>query len=127
MSNYSITPEFWDQLSQVRTISRLTLNALEENDIDEVERLSRESEELMAQIKPVIEARASATERNEDDMLLKELLVELQKMNDRILEEVVLHRDAAKEELARVRDGKLRLVHYKSNVKPDPELLNTHS
>lgn len=127
MSNYSITPEFWDKLSQIRTISRLTLNALEENDIDEVERLSRESDQMMSEVKPVIEARAADSERNEDDLLLKELLFELQKMNDRILEEVIIHRDATKKELSMIRESKLRLVHYKSNHQPDPELLNTHS
>lgn len=127
MNNYSITPDFWEKLSQVRTVSRLTLNALEDNDIDEVERLSKESDALMAEIRPVIVARAEATERNEDDLLLKELLVELQKMNDRILEEVILHRDATKKELCTIRESKLRLVHYKSNIKPDPALLNTHS
>ncbi len=127
MSQYSITPDFWEKLSQVRTISRLILNALEVNDIEEVERLSRESDALMAQIKPIIEERAAAVERTEDDLHLKELLIELQKMNDRILEEVVLHRDATKKELCTIRENKLRLVHYKSNHQPDPALLNTHS
>ena len=127
MNNYSITPEFWEKLSQVRNLSRLTLNALEEQDIEEVERLSRESEDLMHELKPIIEARSRSEERNDDDVLLKELLLELQKMNDRILEEVTLHRDATLEELKRIRSSKLRLVHYKSNIKPDPAILNTQS
>ena len=125
MTHHSITPEFWEKLSQVRSISRLTLNALEENDIEEVERLSKESDLLMGEIKPVIEARASAKERNDDDLILKDLLVELQKMNDRILEEITLHREAAHKELCMIRESKLRLVHYKSNHEPEPALLNT--
>lgn len=127
MSEYSITPDFWDKLSQVRTISRLTLNALEDNDIDEVERLSKESDAVMSEIKPIIEARAASAERNDDDVLLKGLLVELKTMNDRILEEVILHRDEAKQELHLVRSSKLKLVHYKSNMQPDPALINTQS
>ncbi|MFT7617208.1 MAG: hypothetical protein ACI97A_000842 [Planctomycetota bacterium] len=127
MSEHSITPDFWDKLSQVRTISRLTLNALEANDIDEVERLSKESDAVMTEIKPIIEARAESADRNEDDFLLKELLIELQTMNDRILEEVIHHRDETLKELNQIRSSKLKLVHYKSTAQPDPALINTQS
>ena len=127
MTEDSITPGFWDKLTRVRSISRLTLDALETEDIDEVERLSRESDVLMGELRPIIEARAASKERTEDDALLKELLIELKTMNDRILEEVTLHRDATQAELGVIRESRLRLVHYRSGVQPEPAVLDTRS
>lgn len=123
---YSITPEFWDQLAKIRSISRLVLVALAEDDIEEVERLSRESDRLMTAIRPVVEERARVKEGNEDDVLRK-LLRELGVMNQRILEEIEVRRNEVREELGRVRDSKLRLVHYRNAHEPEPELLDIES
>ena len=61
--NYSITPDFWKKLAEIRSLSRLVLVALEEENVEEVERLSRDSERLMAEIRPTVEARGQAAER----------------------------------------------------------------
>ncbi|MCB9834113.1 MAG: hypothetical protein H6807_16750 [Planctomycetes bacterium] len=122
--NYSITPDFWKKLAEIRSLSRLVLVALEEENVEEVERLSRDSERLMAEIRPTVEARGQAAERNEDDLLLRELLGELATMNQRILEELDLRREAVRAELGRVREGKLKLVHYRSSREREPEMLD---
>ncbi len=123
----SISADFWEKLKRIRSLSRLVLVALEEDDVDRVERLSKESERLMAEIRPTVEARGEVVERNEDDIQMRELLGELGRMNQRILEVLDERREEVRAELGRVRDGKLKLVHYRNSAEREPELLDVNS
>ena len=108
-----ITTEFWQSLSGLRACSRRILVALEEGDFDALVRLSRESERTLAELRPVIEARMEHPERTEEDELLAEMLEDLRRMNDRIVEELALGRQAVADELGEVRESRLKLVQFR--------------
>ena len=111
-----ITEEFWQRLSGLRACSRLILVALEERDHDALEHLSRESEETLAVLRPVIEERRAHPDSNEDDERLVEMLEDLKLLNDRIVEELALGREHVRQELGDVRESRLRLVQYRDTV-----------
>ena len=111
----SYTTRFWERLREVRLCSRRLLVALEEDDVDEVERLSRDAEELLAELKPVIEERLRTSERSEDDEMLGEMLSDLAAMNGRILEELAERTERVRRDLAEVRENRLRLTHFRAH------------
>jgi hypothetical protein len=45
----------WASLARIRNISRLVLAAIERDDIEEIERLSREGKALLAVVQPVLD------------------------------------------------------------------------
>ena len=45
-------------------------------------------------------------------------------MNQRILEEIEIRRAEVRAELGRVREGKLKLVHYRTPGEREPELVD---
>jgi len=124
MHEFTMDPSFWDDLQELRNVSRLVLAALETGDLDRVESLARRSEDLIGHVRPVIEVRARATDRTEDDDRLTGVVEDLEAMNDRVLEVLAEKRDEALELLGAVRGHRLRLAHYRSGQVPEPELVN---
>ncbi|MCA9321053.1 MAG: hypothetical protein KDB53_09975 [Planctomycetes bacterium] len=104
---------FWQTITRLRSSSRLILSALEHDDVDEVERLSRAAERDMAIIRPVIEARADDPDRNPEDAQLAEMVAGLKDMNDRILEVLAEKRRETLDRLGELRSNRLRLAHYR--------------
>lgn len=120
-----ITADFWKTLSGLRACSRRILVALEEGDLDELERLSRESEETLAVLKPVLEERMAHPEHNEDDIRLAEMVDDLKLMNERIVEELEIGKQQIANEIGEVRENRLRLVQYRdAALAKEPQLVD---
>ena len=124
MSPSSLTTRLWERLAEVRSLSRLILVALEEDDVVEVERLARRSDRAMAEIGPRLEARRLDGGGSEDDAMLGEILADLKRMNDRILEELALRAAETRESLGELRHARLRLVHHRHGATQEPALLD---
>lgn len=110
-----MTPEFWNNLNELKNNSTLVLAALESDDCELVERLARESEALLAEIRPEIEARLFSPDRTDEDMQIVDVLKELETLNGAIRDRLSERREEVVKELGEVRTNKLRLVHYRSN------------
>ena len=119
-----LPPEFWSDLESLRDNSQLVLSALERDDLDEVTRLARESDELMVRVKPGIEARMNAEDRDPSDSDLVELIGELKGMNDRILDGIGQRQQETVGELGRLRGNKTKLRGYKPEHERGPVLLD---
>lgn len=119
-----MTTIFWSNLERIRSCSRLVLTAIEQDDIAEVERITKESETLMAEIRPIIEERRQDPNRNEHDEVLFEIVNELKKMNDRIIEELQVRAEETRVEIGRIRENRLKLVHHRPNLNINPSLLD---
>ena len=114
MLTSTYTAEFWQTLTRLRTSSRLILAALEDDDVEQVERLSRDAERDMASIRPIVDARVADSDRTEEDEQMAEMLRDLKDMNDRILEVLSVKSTETSTRIGEIRENKLKLVHYRS-------------
>ncbi|MEE9391610.1 MAG: hypothetical protein V3W41_03805 [Planctomycetota bacterium] len=113
------TPEFWDNLQELRKLSQRVLVALEADDLNEVAKLANRSDDLLSDIKPEIDRRCLL-----GDTELSEVLEGLRRMNDRIVEELDCKRAATAFEIEQTRSSRLQLNRYKSGNPREPELLD---
>ncbi len=109
-------PAVWAQLARVRDISRLVLVAIETNDLPEVQRLSRESNEILASL------RAQREEEGGLSPEFQEIINVIGNQNRRIVEELQSRMLDLKSELATVRQSRARI---KSSQLPSANLQPT--
>ncbi|HGY92703.1 MAG TPA: hypothetical protein ENK43_16155 [Planctomycetes bacterium] len=108
------SPAFWQRLTRLRSISRLVLAALEEDDVDRVKALSEEAEERMGEIRPIIESRLQDPDRTEDDEQLADMVGDLKLMNDRILDVLSVKTEETRRAIGEAKEARLRLMRFKA-------------
>jgi hypothetical protein len=109
MTDTLLQTAFWTVLDRLRTTSQLVLIALERDDVETVERLSREADDMIATIRPELDARAAADEEGD----FRPLVFELQRLNGRVLERLEEKKRETLERLGQIRTHRLQLVHFR--------------
>ena len=115
---------FWLALHRVRQASRLILVALDDDDLDQVQRLSRVCARDMDRIRPAIEARLDRADRTEDDEALAVMLRELSLANDRIVQTLMERRRETAEALGEVRSNRLRILRWRSGSEDEATVVD---
>lgn len=105
----------WKALEELRNTSQMVLVALENDDIDLVQRLANEADEWLALLRPEIERRAAEAPLTEADQAFTEVVHELQTINGRILERIDEKKKESAQRLGDLRRHRLKLVHYRAS------------
>ena len=120
-----MSTDFWAALRLLRRSSERVLIAIEQDDIDAVERLSRESETLVRELQSCFDAGGPDVDEETREGF-RELVRELRAINDRVLFRLAEKRNETLQRLGELRQNRLRLVRYE-NVDIEPARLDVQS
>lgn len=111
----------WASLARIRDLSRMVLAAIERDDLEEIERLSRESNALLAVVEPVLDRmKEDSTLPADIGVQLRELASTYQAITSALQE----RRDSVGRGLKEVRRNRARLKGAGLNITSEPSLID---
>lgn len=107
-------PDLWPPVRELRSLSRVVLAALEQDDFDTVKRLAERSDILLRQVTAALKARNDSADRSER-IEIEASLRDLQTVNRAIVARIERQKAEALAALRETRNARLRIASWRGS------------